>query len=399
MQLLKMLFAPPQRVDADAHASATQPPMRVPRQTAADKQATAPALIDLARFHVDAGRYGRSLALIDEALAVDPDNMELLFERASTLCGWGRHYEGRDTLLDLENRGMASGRFFLKLGWACFWTGNLEVAECSMRKAVGLMQEDWTSHFGLAMALQAQSKTDDARLGFQRALELCPDNRYCSANLVGCEIELGRFEKAEKLALRAVEVDPKDVVAWSNLGVALDRQDRYIDAIAAFEKAEALPDKEGENQSSFVNYALCLLRDGRTSDGIAVLESGLARYPVVSGQAHYSLSLLLSGRMEEGWEQYEFRWVEGPLRTTRATFDKPAWDGQNLQGKVILLRFEQGIGDFIQFIRYAPYLKTLGARVLLQLPEVLRRLAQSADGVDQILNPANHIRRSIFSLI
>ena len=177
---------------------------------------------------------------------------------------------------------------------------------------------------GLATVLSARQKNVDARQAFLRALALNPDDRHCMASLVGCDVELERLDDAEALARRAVELYPDDAIAWSNVGVVLDHQDRYAEAITAFEKAAMLSEREGAEAYNFVNHAVSILRDARTDAGIEFLEQQLARTAAVQAHCHYSLALLLAGRMEEGWEQYEVRGVEGTMKESRAPFARPA---------------------------------------------------------------------------
>ena len=61
--------------------------------------------------------------------------------------------------------------------------------------------------------------------------------------------------------------------------------------------------------------------------------------------------------------------------------------GQDLRGKTILLRAEQGLGDTLQFIRYAPHVKAQGATVLLSAQNALRELLHDFPGVDRTLGP------------
>ena len=75
------------------------------------------------------------------------------------------------------------------------------------------------------------------------------------------------------------------------------------------------------------------------------------------------------------------------MASTRPNFQQPVWSGQDLRGKTILLRAEQGFGDVIQFVRYAPSVKALGAKVLLQLNLGLERMAKSFVGIDGIWLP------------
>jgi hypothetical protein len=74
-----------------------------------------------------------------------------------------------------------------------------------------------------------------------------------------------------------------------------------------------------------------------------------------------------------------------PLLSLRPRFSPLAWDGQDLRGKTIVISAEQGFGDTIQFARYAPYVKALGATVLLQVQKGLQNLAQGFVGVDRVL--------------
>jgi hypothetical protein len=99
------------------------------------------------------------------------------------------------------------------------------------------------------------------------------------------------------------------------------------------------------------------------------------------------MALMAAGRWSEAWNHYEFRWMQETLAPLRAEFDVPVWAGQDLRGKTILLRAEQGVGDVIQFIRYAPLVKALGARVVLQNRANLDELAVTFPGVDHLLLP------------
>jgi tetratricopeptide (TPR) repeat protein len=380
MQLLKRFLG------TRAHVDTGDAPARVSARGRLELEPATSAVAKVAELAAQ-GNCAKAMTLVNQALEQAPDDPSLLFIRASTLFSWGRYREGRDELAALAARGVGGFDFHLKLGWADYWTGDVESSERRMRLAVEAKPEDWSGHFGLGNALHARKKYVEARSSFARALELNPDDPYCIGNLVGCEMMLGHLDVAEQLARRAVDIDPSIAVGWSNLGAVLDHQDRYSEAIDAFRTAEAISERAGELQYDFVNYAVCLFRDGRTNEGIAYLERRLREYPAVLAHSHYALTLLLSGRTQEGFEQYEFRWLDGPLKARRPNFPKPAWNGQNLGGKTILLCAEQGYGDFIQFIRYAPHIKALGAKVLLYLPEIVRKLADQCDGVDHVLLP------------
>ena len=190
----------------------------------------------------------------------------------------------------------------------------------------------------------------------------------------------------EALIRRATAIDGDRARTWANLGVALALQNRHDEALEAFERADEIESNTGDDVENFVNYALHLREAGRTPDAIRLYEKHLPSRPSLAGHNDYAYALLTSGRLAEGWKQYEFRWMRAPLLQLRPGFNRPVWGGQDLTGKVILLRAEQGFGDIFQFVRYAPLVKAMGGTVLLQVREGLERLARGFAGVDQVLD-------------
>src|SRR5207248_209176 len=104
------------------------------------------------------------------------------------------------------------------------------------------------------------------------------------------------------------------------------------------------------------NLGVVLMAQGKLDEAIARFQHALALAPDkpdirwVDALAH-----LLAGDFARGWEKYEWRWRRAAFPPRR--FDAPAWDGSALSGRTILLHAEQGVGDTLQFIRYAPLVK------------------------------------------
>src|SRR5204862_353998 len=91
--------------------------------------------------------------------------------------------------------------------------------------------------------------------------------------------------------------------------------------------------------------------------------------------------LLLTGRLAEGWQDYEWRWQTRHLAGDARRFAAPLWNGEPIgDGVVILLHAEQGLGDTLQFCRYVP-LVGAGARVVLEVQAPLARLLSRLPGV------------------
>ncbi len=332
------------------------------------------------------GRHGESLALVAGALRNDPDDPELLFARASTLFASGRFREARESFLKANGVGATHASIYRMLGWSCHLAGNPVEAEVWMRKATSAEPDDFEPLYGLAIVLQDRGRLAEAEAAYVRALELQPDDLGCWLNLVVCSLHQGDLAAAESYSRRAIAIDDGKAMAWSNLGQTLSRQDRRQEALEAFEHALRLESNPGEDCDGFVNAANFLRESGDLRRALDLYEGNLATHPNHYVYGDFAVSLLTGGRLLEGWTYYEFRWVQEPLLSQRPPFQQPAWDGQDLRGKTILVRGEQGIGDAIQFIRYAPLLKSMGATVLLQVREELEPLSPGFSGVDRVLH-------------
>ncbi len=306
--------------------------------------------------------------------------------RVSTLHAWDRCREAFDAASRARLAGTRGAAFDMMLGWSSFRIGRVDEAEAQMRKAVAADPGACATHANLGVVLQAQGRLDEAGQSYARALELNADDVQCLLNLGVCKLDLHDLAAGEALIRRAIAIDAERARTWANLGVALALQNRHDAALEAFERADRIESDTGEDVENFVNFALHLREAGRTSDAIALYEKRLPSRPSVTGHNDYAYALLSAGRLVEGWNQYEFRWMRAPLLQLRPAFDRPTWGGQDLRGKVILLRAEQGFGDIFQFVRYAPAVKALGGTVLLQVREGLERLARGFAGVDQVLD-------------
>src|SRR5581483_3189988 len=94
---------------------------------------------------------------------------------------------------------------------------------------------------------------------------------------------------------------------------------------------------------------------------------------------------LLRGDFERGWEEYEWRWKVKQVAPSARTFVQPLWDGAPLEHRTILLHAEQGLGDTLQFVRYAALVRERGGRVVLQCSEALHAILRCCPGIDELV--------------
>ena len=117
---------------------------------------------------------------------------------------------------------------------------------------------------------------------------------------------------------------------------------------------------------------------------LRVLERELEHFSGPQREYEEAHLRLLAGEFARGWALYESRTRVPGLITPVRQFTQPAWKGEPFPGRTLLLHFEQGFGDTLMFLRYAPLVKALGGRVLLSVQRELADLAATCQGVDQV---------------
>jgi Flp pilus assembly protein TadD len=196
---------------------------------------------------------------------------------------------------------------------------------------------------------------------------------------------LKRFEEALSSYDRALEVRPDFAVAHYNRGNTLHALARFDEALASYDRALALQPNYPEAHG---NRGIALHNLKRFDEALSSYQRALALRPDFA-EAHYceALSRLLTGDLDRGWQEHEWRWRTQQLGHGRRNFVQPLWDGaDDIAGKTILLHAEQGFGDTIQFCRYVPRVAERGARVILEVQKPLYELMGIFSGVADIVS-------------
>lgn len=189
---------------------------------------------------------------------------------------------------------------------------------------------------------------------------------------------------AECAYRQAVSADPTSANTHRRLGNVLLHAGKFGEAIETLKTAARLaPD----NLDIQVAVADVQRAAGDYPAAVDTLEQILARDPTHPG-AHQNLfaTLYIQGAHARAWAEYEWR-----LKTYATDFPQPLWDGSPLRGRSILLHAEQGLGDQIQFIRFAPLIKERGGHLVVKCSQNLHRLMLTCDGVDQVVPPGNDL--------
>ncbi len=256
-------------------------------------------------------------------------------------------------------------------------------AEALCRRALALNPEYVPAHRLLAELLRERRDTDAALACYHRLLELDPNNHIACNNAGLLLRTAGRMEDAEAQFARAIALKPDDLSIRFNQIISR-RDDGGLEE--AIECCRRSLEKRPDSVEVLVNLGVCLQFGGRFEDAIDCMERAVALEPD-NHQAHFNLSvlLLLCGDYARGWREYEHRWFVADVK--KPDYREPLWDGEDLEGKTILLQSEQGFGDAIQCLRYVPAVAARGGRVLLRIERALVRLAASLPSNPVILPP------------
>jgi hypothetical protein len=233
----------------------------------------------------------------------------------------------------------------------------------------------------LGNALIEKGLSADAIAAYRRALDILPNHSAAHYNLGIALRAQGQLEDSMAALRRAVELKPDHVDALVNLGNALCELRRFDDAHLAFERALLF---QPNNAEAHYNLGALFAAEGERSKAAGAYRHALETCP---GHhfAKFNLSLiqLAEGDHERGWEGYEAR-----LETTgsgKREFGKPIWRGEGVEGRRVLIHAEQGFGDSIQFIRYAPMVAKRGACVIVECPHTLTDLFSRIPGVNTVV--------------
>ena len=276
---------------------------------------------------------------------------------------------------------LESAERYAQRGLAHLNQGQNAEAIAVLRRAIDLDPKNAILHNNLAVGLEKEGKKDEAVASFREAVRLKPDYGDALHNLGNQLRRLGRLTEAEEEYRKALKLMPNSPDLCNHLGIALLGQAKHSEAEACFRRSLRLKPDHAE---AFNNLGVLLEQLGRIAEATESYQASLRSKPD-SADTHKNLALswLMRGEFNRGWAEYEWRWKCAP--TPARSFPQPRWDGRPLEGKAVLIYAEQGLGDTIQFIRYAPLVQQRGGVVFVECPGILEKLLARCPGVDQII--------------
>jgi Flp pilus assembly protein TadD len=268
-----------------------------------------------------------------------------------------------------------------ELAWQYQQSGDLRRAEQVYRQVLQAAPGHAQTWYLLGTVCQLQGRRGEAADCYRQALRLRPDHTVAHNNLGVALMQDGRPEEAEACYRQVLRVKPEDPEALTNLGTVLMEQGRPGEAEACYRRVLPL---RPDNPELLNGLGCALAAQARPAEAEACFQEVVRLAPDhAEGHRNLAIALLAQGRFERGWVEYEWRW-RCPDYPKRA-LPQPPWDGSPLGGRTILLHAEQGLGDTLHFIRYAPLVKQRGGTVVVACPRPLARLLAGCAGIDRVV--------------
>ena len=363
-------------------------------------------------------RLEEANASFDKAIAIKPDYADAYSNRGAVLQDLKRLEEALasyDRAIEIKPDYADA---YLNRGRVLKELKRLEEANASFDKAIAIKPDYAEAHFNLGAVLQDLKRLEEALASYERAIEIKPDYADAYLNRGLALKELKRVEEALACYDRTIAIKPDYAEAYSNRGLALQELKRLEEALASYDRAiEIKPEYAGAYlnrglvlqelkrlEEALVSYdriiaikpdyAEAYSNRGAVLQDLKRLEEALASFDrAITIKPDYaeaywnkSLAFLVAGEFAQGWELYEWRWKKDTFTSPKRNFPQPLWLGaEDIAGKTMLLHAEQGLGDTIQFCRYAKLVAELGAKVILEVQKPLVNLLQNLTGVSQLI--------------
>jgi tetratricopeptide (TPR) repeat protein len=321
----------------------------------------ASAFVSLGAAAARAGRLDEAIGLCLHATRLRPDHVEAHRRLAVALAERGDTENALTAWQNVVRLDPADGEASFRLGVACAKLERHEAALDAWERCMDLRPGGWADlHYNRGIAYAKLKRWDDAVAAYTKAIELRPSWAMAHNNLATVHARRDDLPAAMAHWDAALRIDPRLAEAHNNLGAVHHGMGNLAAAMEAWDAA---------------------LR----------IEPGFPEAHV-----HRAMVLLLQGDFEAGWAELEHRWVDpqdvrpgrrlaGSLASPRPGYPEPLWDGADPVGKTIFLHAEQGLGDTVQFVRYAPRVASRGARVMIGVQPSLKQLLTSVPGVSEVV--------------
>lgn len=316
------------------------------------------------------GDVGAAANAFEDARKLAPRNAPLRYRIAMAYIGAGLHADAQGHLERCIALDPHYPEAYTRLGNVHYLNRDLARADQLYRHALELDSGDAVAHYNLALLLRSQRLQREALSHFRAAHAVGSLRGDMLRSLVSALIVCDEYDEAWDVAAEAWATEPAAYESWFCLGLAHQKQHRYADALACYDKALGVSSGDAE---LFAHRAATLQELGRLPEAFQGYDLALALQPDDAlARFHRSLASLLVGNYGSAWLDYESRLLSEDLPVRPRSY--PRWDASAAVGHRILIYGEQGLGDEIMFASCIPDLMRSGARCVIECDPRLRGL-------------------------
>jgi tetratricopeptide (TPR) repeat protein len=329
------------------------------------------------------GHFDRACDYIKKGLAIVPDSAELYCTYAKILAVQKKYAKAIAAFEHSISLKSGYATAYYGLGSLYRERGDVARAIKAYKDALATDPDYPNALNDLGLILKNKGMLAEAAKCFIRAIHAKPDYPMALNNLGVLYLAVNRLDEAENLYLQALACKPDYPAALNNLGNVLHYKGMFEESISLFTKALSL---QPDYPNALNNLGNALKNIGQLPEAIAAFKQAIAlRGDIPDYHFNLSMALLAAGRFDEGWSAFESRWQTPQFASMRQKMTKPRWQGEAGEGRVLLIRAEQGLGDTLQFCRYAPLAAARGLRVILEVQPALVNLLGSLAGVERAI--------------
>ncbi|MBL8697252.1 MAG: tetratricopeptide repeat protein [Alphaproteobacteria bacterium] len=340
---------------------------------------------NLAALHASTGGFEAARAAFTRALALAPSDVELWLGLVPVLLSLGK--PGEAAAAAERAAGLAPRATTPIEVWfaAADAAGALPTLRFKLERLLAEDPENTAVHLALVDVLNRLDAMDAARDLAERAIARWPDNAAAWRRAGLQRAAVGDDDAAQLAFERALELDPSDTAA--RVGIA-NGHHRRGDAVRALEIYRAILANHPRCKEAWYNAGTVLSALGREDEAIEHYDRAITiDTDYAPARNNRAQGLLRLGRQAEAWSDHRWRDGRTPL------FPEQRWPA-DLDGVAIHVRAEQGIGDHLFYLRFAPAIAARGAIVTVEAERRIEPMVRRAglDAVDDAPVGANVVR-------
>ena len=341
------------------------------------------ALANLATALGEQGLLDEAKATWDQVLVQQPNHPNALHQIGRICLRQDNHAEAEQSLLKLVADQPLNAELHFYLGILAGQQKNHEVACQRYRQALELQPKHADAWNNLGSSLFHLKRQDEAIASYLKAIEIDFHHIDALFNLGTAYAKSKNWSESERSLLKAIMLRPEHFAAFNCLGIVYGNLKRFDEAIAIYRKVIAINPKFADGWN---NLGVAMNELGRYKEAAAAFRKAIEVNPE-HAEAHlnYGLTLLLLGEWSAAWPEYSWRLKTRHLPMEDLKLPGAHWTGEPLGGRTVLVHGEQGMGDLIQFARYAPLIVERGGKVILVAHPPLKSIMQTIPGVSAVV--------------